>query len=293
MANKEKFNYAFLTAKPCAKLCGMSNSAFSIAVQHRLLLPIGNHWKFCACNEPIGPFFSHCYRCNVQAVKNPIRNELHKEFKQKFSDIVKARIAKSGLNCRVIDGEPKLEDYFNRLNPPPDPPDLLNNIAESSQFQRRGYENGVKVRADTNIQLTDRGKNIIIDFTFVEPTSRSYIGDYTKAGHAALKGVENKINNDYKHWNVKGNQVTNKFKVVSVETFGVIVKEDVIDIFQNLIHEKENKAAVLFMVLQQLSISFHSVRAKMFNKIKDNQARREISYQPVRNRERNIGMWDD
>jgi len=41
MANKDPVNYAFLIANPCAKLCSMSNTALTIAVQHRLLLPLG------------------------------------------------------------------------------------------------------------------------------------------------------------------------------------------------------------------------------------------------------------
>jgi len=63
MANKVPFNYAILLANPCAKLCSMSNAAFTAAVQHRLLLPIGDSWEFCQCNRDVGQFFSHCYRC--------------------------------------------------------------------------------------------------------------------------------------------------------------------------------------------------------------------------------------
>ena len=56
MAKKVPFNYAFLLAKPCAKLCSMSNAAFTTADQHRLLSPIGDLWLFCQCNREVGPF---------------------------------------------------------------------------------------------------------------------------------------------------------------------------------------------------------------------------------------------
>ena len=69
----------------------MSNDAFTRSVKARLLLPDGEQWPNCQCNMEVGPLFSHCYRCSVVAVRNPIRNALHKDLKARFSDIVKAR----------------------------------------------------------------------------------------------------------------------------------------------------------------------------------------------------------
>ena len=37
----------------------------------------------------------------------------------------------------------------------------------------RGYEDGVKIRADLIIQMNDLNKAHVIDFTFVEPTSQT------------------------------------------------------------------------------------------------------------------------
>ena len=87
----------------------MSNAAFTTAVQHLLLLPIGDSWVFCQCNRDVGPFFSYCYRCPENGVRNPIRNALHRELKARFSDILKVRIATANLNRRVLDGEPRLQ----------------------------------------------------------------------------------------------------------------------------------------------------------------------------------------
>lgn len=87
----------------------MSNAAFTTAVQHRLLLPIGDSWVFFQCNRDVGPFFSHCYRCPENGVRNPIRNALHRELKARFSDILKVRIATANVNRRVLDGEPRLQ----------------------------------------------------------------------------------------------------------------------------------------------------------------------------------------
>jgi hypothetical protein len=108
MANKDPLNYAFLTANPCASLCAMSNAAFVNAIQHRLLLPIGEGYENCACgdNRRHGPFFTHCYRCPNMVVRNQIRNNMHKELKQRFGDLLKSRILKANLNRRVDHIEP-------------------------------------------------------------------------------------------------------------------------------------------------------------------------------------------
>ena len=50
-------------------------------------------------------------------------------------------------------------------------------------------------------------KSLVIDFTFVEPTARTYVGKYNKTGQAALIGRQNKITNEYKHWNVGGSNL--------------------------------------------------------------------------------------
>ena len=283
MANKVPFNYAFLLANPSAKLCSMSNAAFTTAVQHRLLLPIGDSWVFCQCNRDVGPFFSHCYRCPENGVRNPIRNALHRELKARFSDILKARIATANLNRRVLDGEPRLENYFNRIIPPtadlPDPSQV------EFQYDARGFEDGVKVRADLAVQMTDLANDLIIDFTFVEPTARTY-GAYNKAGQAALKGKEKKIKSEYKHWNVLGDNVTNQFYIVAVETFGIILKEDITHIFRTFINPKENSTQVLHLLTQQLSVAVHTIRAIQFESIKGVQVFEERRIQPTINRNR-------
>jgi hypothetical protein len=269
MANKESFNYAFLSANPCEKLCSMSNEAFNIAVQHRLLLPIGKRFTKCRCRADVGPFFSHCYRCPEMRTRNQIRNSLHKDMKEKFSDILKTRIEIANLNRRVLNVEPRLEDYFDRKDNPPNlepDPQRENN----SQFEPRGFENGLKVRADMSVQMTDLNKHLIIDYTFVEPTSLAYIGTYNKAGQAALRRRDDKLTNEYKHWSVEGNnQGTNKFTIIAFETFGVIIQDDVKRVISQFIHVKENHDLTLTLAMQQLSVAFHTIRAKQFVNIKN------------------------
>ena len=58
--------------------------------------------------------------------------------------------------------------------------------------------------------MTDLATDLIIDFTFVQLTARTF-GPYNKAGQAALKGKEKKIKIEYKHWNALGDNVTNQF----------------------------------------------------------------------------------
>ena len=183
----------------------------------------------------------------------------------------------------MLDGEPRLENYFNRIIPPtadlPDPSQV------EFQYDARGFEDGVKVRADLAVQMTDLANDLIIDFTFVEPTARTY-GAYNKAGQAALKGKEKKIKSEYKHWNVLGDNVTNQFYIVAVETFGIILKEDITHIFRTFINPKENSTQVLHLLTQQLSVAVHTIRAIQFESIKGVQVFEERRIQPTINRNR-------
>ena len=286
MANKVPFNYAFLLANPHAQLCSMSNDAFTRSVKARLLLPDGEQWSYCQCNREVGPLFSHCYRCPVAAVRNPIRNALHKDLKARFSDIIKARICSANLNRRVLDTEPRLADYFARIDPPPgEPPEQV------STYDARGFEDGVKVRADLVVQMNDLNKAHVIDFTFVEPTSQTYFHAYNKAYQAALKGREQKLKNEYKHWQVIGGNnihVTNNFQIIAVETFGIMLKDDIHSFFSQFIHEKENRSQVLNLVTQQLSVAVHTMRSIQFHAMKNVQVFQERRIVPATNRNRTI-----
>jgi hypothetical protein len=189
--------------------------------------------------------------------------------KEKFSDIIKTRIETANLNRRVINIEPRLEDYFSRKDNPPDPqPDRQQ--GNNSQFEPRGFENGLKVRADMSVQMTDLNKHLIIDYTFVEPTSLAYVGTYNKAGQAALRRRNDKLTQEYRHWNVEGNnQGTNKFMIIAFETFGVIIPDDVKGVISQFIHAKENHGSTLTLSMQQLSVAFHTIRSKQFVEIKN------------------------
>jgi len=114
---------------------------------------------FCPCNRDVGPFFSYCYRCPENGVRNPIRNALHRELKARIADILKVQIATANLNRRVLDGEPRLENYFT-----PPTGDLPDPAQVEFQYDGRGFEVGVK---DFAVQMTDLTNDLIIDFTFV------------------------------------------------------------------------------------------------------------------------------
>ena len=77
------------------------------------------------------------------------------------------------------------------------------------------------------------------------------------------------MTNEYKHWSVeRNNQGTNKFTIIAFETFGVIIQDDVKGVISQFIHEKENRGSVLTLAMQQLSVAFHTIRAKQFVDIK-------------------------
>ena len=91
------------------------------------------------------------------------------------------------------------------------------------------------MQADLEVQMTDLANDLIIDFIFVEPTAHTY-GPYNKAGQAALKGKEKKIKIEYKHWNVLGDNVANQFYIVTVEAFGIILKENITHVALTALH---------------------------------------------------------
>ena len=92
------------------------------------------------------------------------------------------------------------------------------------------------------------------------------------------------MKNEYKHWKVVGGQVTNKFKVVAIETFGVVIKSDILSIFTPFINARENQAQVLNLVIQQVSVAIHTIRANQFNTISRNHVLRHPPIHPLRNR---------
>ena len=95
------------------------------------------------------------------------------------------------------------------------------------------------------------------------------MGTYNKASQAALRRRDDKLTKEYKHWSVEGNnQGSNKFMIIAFETFGVIVPDDVKGVISQFIHEKENRGSALTLAMQQLSVAFHTIRAKQFVDIK-------------------------
>ena len=162
-------------------------------------------------------------------------------------------------------------------------------MEQRSTYDARGYEDGVKIWADLVIQMNDLNKAHVIDFTFVETTSQTYFHAYNKAGQAALKGREQKLKNEYKHWQViSGNNihVTNNFQIIAVETFGIMLKDDIHSFFGQFIHEKENRSQVLNLVTQQLSEAVHTMRSIQFHAMKNAQVFQERRIVPATNRVR-------
>ena len=50
------------------------------------------------------------------------------------------------------------------------------------------------------------------------------------------KKKEKKINIEYKHWNVLGDNVANQFSIVAVEAFGIILKENITHVALTALH---------------------------------------------------------
>jgi hypothetical protein len=256
--NKDPVNYAFLTANPCAPLCAMSNEGFTVAVQHRLLLPIGDTRKFCLCGADVGDFLSHVTRCPVMKVRNQVRNAMHKELKFKVGDIIQHRIKLGGVDRRIVGpAEPNLSDYFERTAYAP--PEMVLNSQEGDTQQR--YQ--VKVRGDMAVYHQDENKSVVVDFTFIEPTT-DQIRKYDKPGEAAEVATKRKLE-EYKYWDYTNS--SNSLIIFSVETFGVVSK-GAMEYLRSFIVGRENGGIIKQTINQQLSVALHTMRAKAFVKMK-------------------------
>ncbi len=199
-ANKDKICSAFLTANPGDYLCKMSNAAFQIAVQKRLLLRINGSKKYCLCAQSVGTHLHHAFKCGNMVVRNQVRNTLHKEFKDKLVEILKNQINLTSLPLRIPLAEPMLEDFYD-LKP------------------RSAISNDMKLRADIEVQNFAEQRSHIIDVTFTESTIRLYPNGYNVPGDAAKHGEVEKLK-QYLHWDLQNSE--HKFWVFNVETFGVL-----------------------------------------------------------------------
>jgi hypothetical protein len=275
LSNQDKITSAFLTANPCAPLCAMSNEAFRISIQHRLLLPIGGQKEYCKCGQRLGHFFSHCYKCPAMSIRNQIRNTIHKNLKHSIEDLLKHRIAVANLNMRILKDEPILSDYFERKENQNNATSIIS--PESAQDPKE------KIRADMAIKNFSDNSTTIIDFTFVEPTSK-YVGAYNKIGQAAELRAKEKIK-EYSAWNL--NNQDNKLKIFSVETYGVISKDSK-NLFNSFIIDNETESVVKNLIYQQLSVALHCLRANMFLIIKKDFASALPPVTPTTNRGQNL-----
>ena len=71
-----------------------------------------------------------------------------------------------------------------------------------------------------------------------------------------------------------------------METFGIILKEDITHTFRSFINPKENSIRVLHLLTQQLSVAVHTIRAIQFEAIKGVQVFEERRIKPTVNRNR-------
>jgi uncharacterized membrane protein YgcG len=195
-------------------------------------------------------------------VRNPIRNTLHKELKEKITDILQHRIRQSGLDRKVLEGEPILEDFYERSASAP-----ISAITQSSEdmdtLPNYRNEHGVKVRADMAVLHRDQNRTILVDFTFTEPTAACN-GPYEQIGSAAIKAVVRK-EKEYRHWDIVNS--ADSLVTFAVETF-VVVGKAAKDFLISFIDPSENTSLAKQLLYQQLSVALHTMRAKQFNRIK-------------------------
>jgi hypothetical protein len=238
-ANKDKICSAFLTANPGDYLCKMSNAAFQIAVQKRLLLRINGSKKYCLCAQSVGTHLHHAFKCGNMVVRNQIRNTLHKEFKDKLVEILKNQINLTSLPLRIPLAEPMLEDFYD-LKP------------------RSAISNDMKLRADIEVQNFAEQRSHIIDVTFTESTIRLYPNGYNVPGDAAKHGEVEKLK-QYLHWDLQNSE--HKFWVFNVETFGVLgatAKE----LLKSFISDNGVNRYEELKLYQRLSVALHTCLSK-------------------------------
>jgi len=220
----------------------MSNSAFKIAIQTRLLLNIANNKPYCLCGEYSGPFFSHQAHCTTNQIRAPVRNKVHSLFKSHLMKILQYWNSKFQLNFR-FSYEPFMKDYF-----------------ETSSQQPTSIDQ----RGDILIHDVDNGKFIIIDVTTTEACKiHSRSQKYSHPGCVAELRVNEKMRS-YNGWILQPS--INSFQVISAELQGVLDSASYNYLSNLLIPPSDNKTEHLKLLRQQLSVALQGLRAEAIAK---------------------------
>jgi len=61
------------------------------------------------------------------------------------------------------------------------------------------------------------------------------------------------------------------FQIIAVETFGIMLKDDIHSFFGQFIIAKENRSQVLNLVIKQLSVTVQTMRSIKFHAMKNAQ----------------------
>jgi hypothetical protein len=236
--NKDKINSAFLIANPGEYMCKMSNAAFEVAMQQRLLLHINGTKKFCMCGCPVGNLLHHAFHCNVVGIRSQVRTRIHAGFKRELINILKHQFNLMGSSNVIPPGEPNLADFFA----------LKQHANQRGEFKNRG---------DIDIHDFRQGRSLIVDLTFTESTIKLQPDGYNNPGDAAKHGELLKLA-QYQQWDLRS--TNNEFFVFNVETFAVL-GTTAVELLKRFISDDPINRVNELKIFQRVSVALHTVIA--------------------------------
>ena len=311
LANKESSASAWLTSNPAYIHNQMSDEAFNTAFHIRNLFPVMGSRKWCFCGEKMDCLGWHVHHCKDQGIKNPLRNDLHEKLKTTISNISQNYVSSIQM-VSIHRPEPRLERFFKKINPVHNgvPTEVneenralsTNNEDEESILTvNNGFRyDKEKIKADIGIypkisynednnddtNIEDK-KAILIDVTSCCPIAQRVLKNF-KPGRPADHATKEKINIQYKHWNIQDNSKANLLIFAIDSTTGTVGKEGK-DFLKFLSQLTDNESSVeVSRMYGRISTAFQANRAYWISKTRSEKSFDEQPQTPTNPNRRGV-----
>jgi hypothetical protein len=224
-----------------------------------------------------------------QGIKNPLRNDLHEKLKTTVSNISQHYVSCIQM-VSIHRPEPRLEGFFKKINPVNN--GVPNEVSAENRALSTNSENEEsmvnfsddfrndkeKIRADIGIYPKinynednndeiniEEKKAILIDVTSCCPIAQRVLKNF-KPGRPADHATKEKINIQYKHWNIQDNSKANLLIFAIDSTTGTIGKEGK-DFLKFLSQLTDSESSIeVSRIYGRLSTAFQAHRAYWISK---------------------------
>jgi hypothetical protein len=232
----------------------MSNEAFRISFQKRLLLNVMGNKSYCACGDEIDILGNHFLCCPTIRIRNKVRNPMHAKLCKAMRNIIRSE--GKDADYIVEQREPLMREFFRVLEEVPtqineDYFDEQQELGVDIIERRNAQHMNVARRADIEVVNTNINKTTLIDATWACPNA-TYVGNYTMGKAAQL--AETRIAAAYnKYFDVKSN-LDCEILFFAVETTGVLGSQ-AIKFLKQMVDKNEDYSHRISRIYQMVSVA--------------------------------------